>query len=237
MVNALIVGINGKAGSAVYNAAKDYGINVVCGIDKMLRGNADCPIYKTFDEVKEIVELIIDFSSSDALKDVADYLKINPCPLFTGVTGYSDKDEEMFKKLSKTLPIFKTSNASLGINVMKNLVKIASENLPDYSAYIVEKHRKNKKDAPSGTAILLKEAFKKEKRGNLSIFSLRGGEVSGEHEVIFICENEILTIKHQATSPKLFAEGALSCCKFLLSKKRGLYCVDDYLKENAAIYF
>lgn len=235
MVNALIVGINGKAGSAVYNAAKDYEINVVCGIDKTLKGSADCPVYKTFDEVKEIVELIIDFSSPDALHGVADYLKTYPCPLFTGVTGYTKKDEETFKNLSNALPIFKTSNASFGVNVMKNIVKTASENLPDYSAYIVEKHRKSKKDAPSGTAILLKEAFNKEKRRNLPIFSMRGGEVCGEHEVIFICENEILTIKHQATSPKLFAEGALSCCKFLLTKKRGLFSVDDYLKENAAI--
>lgn len=235
MVNALIVGINGKAGSAVYNAAKDYGVNVVCGIDKTLKGSADCPVYKTFDEVKEIVELIIDFSSPDALPGVADYLKTNPCPFFTGVTGYNKKHEETFKKLSKIIPIFKTSNASLGVNVMKNLVKLASESLPDYSAYIVEKHRKSKKDAPSGTAILLKEAFTQEKRDAVSVFSLRGGEVSGEHEVIFICENEILTIKHQATSPNLFAEGALLCCKFLLTKKRGLYTFDDYLKEDAAI--
>lgn len=231
MINGIIVGISGKIGSSVYLKAKDYGISVVCGVDVKRLSNVDCPVYKSLEEVKENVDLIIDFSSPDSLKGIIGYLEKNPCPLFIGTTGYDEKEEIEIKNLSKKVPVFKTSNTSIGVTLIKKVVGFLSETLPQFEGYIVEKHRKNKKDRPSGTSLAIKNCFNKNRK-NVEIFSMRAGDVFGEHEIFFICQNEVLSIKHTALSRDLFTEGALKACSFLLTQKNGLYDMTDYVKNS-----
>lgn len=230
-INCIIVGISGKIGNLVYQKAKDSGINVVCGVDLKTITDVDCPVYKSFDEVKENVDLIIDFSSPASLKGIMGYLEINPCPLFIGTTGYDEKEENIIKKISKKVPVFKTSNTSIGITLIKNVVSFLSDKLPQFKAYIVEKHRENKKDLPSGTSLSIKNCFNENDK-DVEIFSMRGGDIFGEHEIFFICQNEVISIKHTALSRDLFIEGALKACLFLLTKKSGLYGMTDYVENS-----
>lgn len=231
MINLLIVGISGKMGKKVYQKAKEYGLNVLCGVDKNVGGNFDCPVYRSFDEVKENIDLVIDFSSPDVSDDLYRFVKENRCGLFSGTTGYTGKEEHAPKKLSRYAPVFLASNTSHGVNLLIKLVKLACKNIDKCEIEIIEKHHKNKKDAPSGTALSIKKAIKESINYDATVHSVRGGNIVGEHEVLFMCGNEIISIKHEAISDEVFAEGAIKAAIFLTGKKPGLYTMDDLLRE------
>ncbi len=229
MINLLIVGINGKMGKKVYQKAKEYGLNVLCGVDKNPGGNFDCPVYRSFDEVKENIDLVIDFSSTDVCEDLYRYVKENRCALFSGTTGYTGKEKHSPKKLSAYVPVFLASNTSHGVSLLLKLVKLACKNLKGCEIEIIEKHHKYKKDAPSGTALSIKNAVKDSINYDPVVHSIRGGNIVGEHEVLFMCGNEVITVKHEALSDEVFAEGAIKAAVFLMGKKPSLYTMDDLL--------
>ena len=245
-MNVLLNGALGKMGSEIIETAKKYDdFNIVCGFDKTEFYDKDFPIYSDIEKINEEVDVVIDFSVPVATFKILDYAKQKRIPIVIATTGFSDTQLLEIKNLSNTLPIFRSSNMSLDINLMAKIVGEVAKVLNDTDIEIVETHHNRKIDAPSGTAILLANAIndvldekkeynferlqKREKRSKneIGFSSIRGGNIVGEHSVKFFGENEEFEIAHKAYSRKVFAEGALKAAKFIVTKKTGLYNMND----------
>lgn len=224
MKNILISGIGGKIGRLVYENAPNHNFNVVCGIDRNRFIKVDCPIYRSFEEVKENVDVIIDFSSDELCMEAANFAIANCCALLSGTTAISEKTTKLLDLLSTKAPTCLASNFSSGVLAFKRVAKYAAGLLKNYDTCITEIHSSAKKDAPSGTAKDISQAC-----GINSIYSIRGGTVPGTHVLHFYGVSEELEIVHRATDRIIFAEGALSATEKLLQKESGLYTAEELL--------
>lgn len=248
MIDLLISGALGKMGQAVATQVKDFKeISVAAGVDIEPSDDLDFPVYDNFNDIKEQIDIIIDFSSPKALEDILNYGLKNNIPLVLCTTGYSNNEKIKINKASKSIPIFYSQNMSIGVNLITKLVeKAASILTDDFDIEIIEKHHNQKLDAPSGTALMLANSVsnvrdhtkyiydrhsvrKKRSKDEIGIHSIRGGNIVGDHEVIFAGENEIISISHKAMSKKIFATGAINAAKFLLNKQAGIYNMHDML--------
>ena len=243
MINILISGIFGHMGRNVYEIVKeDADTQCICGVD-LKNGNLDdVPVYDSFSKVKEIPDVIIDFSSAANLKNILNFAEKKNCAIVLCATGYTEEDLKTINSASKKMPVFKTANLSVGVNLLQKLVKEAAAFLGEqFDIEIIEKHHNLKKDAPSGTAFMLAESANEAFDGNktytygregmvgarekkeIGIHAVRGGTIVGEHEVMFAGEDEIITLSHSARSKKVFAAGAVKAAKFMCGKPAGLY--------------
>lgn len=248
MKKVLICGINGKMGKNILSLLENDGeLTAVCGVD-LTASNGLPPIYTSFNEVKESVDVIIDFSSPAVLKDELAWAQKRNIPVVLASTGYTKDDLNLIENASRKVAVFKTGNFSLGINLLVKLVKKAAETLgEEFDIEIIEKHHRLKVDAPSGTALMLADGansafggnrdylYGREgivgKRGNeIGIHAVRGGTIVGEHEVIFSGEDEIITLSHSARSKRVFAVGAIRAAKWVCGKPAGLYDMTDVLE-------
>ena len=244
MNGIIISGISGKMGMNVYEAATKRGIETVCGIDKNLSAKVDCPVFKSFDEVNDVADVIIDFSSPECLENIMFFAMENKMPVVLGTTGYNENQNIFIEKCSSKVAIFKSANMSLGVNLLCKLLNAAAAALSDYDVEIIDTHHNQKKDSPSGTTYLLLKSIQdtiqdektpifgrkgktKRSKKEIGIHSVRGGNVVGEHEVIFFGESEYISFKHTALSKQLFADGAIKAAKFICNKPSGLYSMDD----------
>ena len=198
-------------------------------------------------------DVIIDFTIPKCTLEVLKIAVKQKKRVVIGTTGFSQKEENFIKKISKKIPILKAGNMSLGINLLMYLTEITSKSLGiNFQSKIFEAHHKFKKDYPSGTAIMLgqgisvgrnknfskiigkkylnKKNFPYGKRINFN--SVRKGKIIGEHEVLFSSGKEILRLNHEAFDRALYSEGALSAAKWLMKKKPGLYSMRDILDFN-----
>ena len=250
-VRIILCGACGKMGGNVLSLLEnDLDATAVCGVDLYPR-EIGIPVYTSFAYVKEEADVIIDFSSPIGLKERLDYAKAHKIGIVLAATGFTAEDLEMVNAYSQDVAIFKTANLSLGVNLMQALIKTAAEVLGDaYDVEIIERHHNLKKDAPSGTALMLadtlNEAFAGGKRyvngrdgivgarekTEIGIHAVRGGTIVGEHEVMFAGEDEIITISHSARSKRVFAVGAIRAAKFLPKKQAGTYEMKDLLAEE-----
>ena len=159
-----------------------------------------------------------------------------------GTTGYTSDELKVIDEISKSNPVVYSANYSLGIILMNKLLKIATPILKDnFDIEVVEAHHKNKKDAPSGTAKMLINTLKSEtgyhevthaglrKSDEIGVSVIRGGSVAGMHEVMYLGDDEVLSIKHEASSRLIFAKGAVLASRFIIDKKDGLYNMDNVL--------
>ncbi|MDE6867950.1 MAG: 4-hydroxy-tetrahydrodipicolinate reductase [Clostridia bacterium] len=242
MTNILVCGICGKMGGVVAELLQnDIGARVVCGVDLNGCENAKIPVYRTFDCVKEKVDVILDFSSPAALEVELNWAVKKGVPVVLAATGYTEDDLKFIENCAKKVAVFKTANFSIGVNLLVKLVREAADTLGEkFDIEIIEKHHNQKADAPSGTALMLADsansAFggdkkylngrqgKTGKRGNeIGIHAVRGGTIVGEHDVIFAGADEVITLSHSATSKRVFAEGAIKAAKWLAGKPAGKY--------------
>lgn len=243
MKNVLICGISTDMGKCVYEVAERSGINVLCGVDKKINGEFTCPVYKSFEEVRELVDVIIDVSSPDMLDEAIGYAIENGIPLIEGTTGYDQKQKELIKKAAEKIPVFMSYNLSLGVNVLFKLCVETARILKDYDIEIIEKYNAAKKNAPGATTVAianeLNEALGGKKKivigrsgarhsNEIGIHCVRGGSIDSEHEVLFIGEKETITLSHVTEDDSLYAEGAVAIIKFLSDKKKGYYTIKDY---------
>lgn len=225
MIDVLVCGICGKMGSTVCEViSADGEARVVCGVD-ICAHDLKIPVYTTFCDVTECVDVIIDFSSPSALFAELEWAKTKHVPVILAATGYSENDLNYIERCSKEVAVFKTANFSLGVNLLVKLVREAAATLGDkFDIEIIEKHHRFKADSPSGTALMLAESANMALGGKeIALHSVRGGNIVGEHEVIFAGEDEIVTISHSARSKKVFAEGAIKAAKWIIGKPYGLY--------------
>ena len=250
-VRIILCGACGKMGGNVLSLLEnDAQATAVCGVDLYPR-EIGIPVYTSFNDVKEDADVIVDFSSPIGLTDRLEYAKAHKLGVVLASTGFTVDDLKTVEEYSKSVAIFKTANLSLGINLMQALIKTAAEVLGDsYDVEIIERHHNLKKDAPSGTALMLadtiNEAFDGAKRyvdgrsgivgarekSEIGMHAVRGGTIVGEHEVMFAGEDEIITISHSARSKRVFAVGAIRAAKFLPGKTAGMYEMKDLLAED-----
>lgn len=189
-------------------------------------------------------DMIVDFSHHSAAGELCAYAVKRGLPLMIATTGQTDEEIEIIKAAAKEIPVFHSANMSLGVALTASLAKKAAEGMPDADIEIVETHHNRKLDAPSGTAKMLAEAIKevrtkaksvfarsgKREKDEIGITSVRRGNIVGIHEILISTDNETITIKHEAHSRALFADGAVAAAKFLCGKSAGLYTMNDMVK-------
>lgn len=198
------------------------------------------------DLTNEKGDIIIDFSHFSRIPNMLNFAVNNNIPIVICTTGYDDKILNQIKEASSKIPILLSSNTSIGINLMNDLVSKMAENLNGFDIEIIETHHNKKVDSPSGTAKTLfnainqtlenkmnlingREGNHKRDKNEIGIHSIRGGSVVGEHRVIFYGDDEAIEIKHSAMSKKIFVYGAIKAAKFLIGKKPNLYGMKDVL--------
>ena len=248
-MNILLNGAMGRMGKEIIKAVeKQEDLKIVCGVDIKQNNENDFPIYNNIEEITQNVDVIIDFSIPQATFGILKYAKENKVPVVIATTGFSKEELVKLEELSKEIPIFRSSNMSLDINLMANIVQKIAEVLKQSDIEIIETHHNRKIDSPSGTAILLADAInevfegekkynfermqKREKRNKneIGFSSIRGGNIVGEHSVQFFGENETLEITHKAYSRQVFAEGAIKVAEFIVKQPAGLYNMKDLVK-------
>lgn len=253
MVRKIIIsGCNGRMGRVVESICEaDPDVSVVAGFDVSLESRA-FPVFVSPANFTGEADAVIDFSSPAALDGLLAFALERKVPLVLATTGYSDEQLAQIDEASKRIPIFRSANMSLGINVLLELVKKAAAVLGDsYDIEIVEKHHNRKVDAPSGTALMIADAaasalnFKPEyvyerhsvrqsrDKKEIGISAVRGGTIVGIHEIMFAGRDEIIEIKHTAMSREIFADGAVKAAKFLAGvSKPGMYDMSMLVENN-----
>ncbi len=250
MVKVIISGCNGFMGKVVEDiCSSDGDISVVAGFDVNLAARP-YPVYAAPANFTGEADVVIDFSSPKALDGLLAFCTGRKIPMVLATTGYSDQQIAQIVEASKTVPVFRSGNMSLGINVLIDLVKRAAAVLGDTSDIeIIEQHHKRKVDAPSGTALMIADAASSvlnydaeynygrhdrrapRPKNEIGISSVRGGTIVGVHEVIFAGRDEVIEIKHTAMSREIFANGAVRAAKFLIGKAPGMYNMEQLVAE------
>lgn len=190
-------------------------------------------------------DVLIDFSHPNNLAKIITYATGKKIPVVVATTGYSTEQVDQIHQLAQTVPVLFSANFSLGVIVMNRIVGEMTKYLAeDFDIEVIEQHHNQKIDAPSGTAQMLVDTMNeqlhyKEVNGRcgiaprthdeIGVHSVRGGTIVGQHEVIFAGTDEVLTLKHEAFSKKIFAKGALKGASWLVEQKVGLYSMDDCL--------
>lgn len=251
MLRFLVHGAAGRMGQAVLAAiASGDGKYTACaGVDPFYADHpatGSLPCYASLDDVKEEADCIIDFSNHVCTIPLLTYAKAKKLPVMLATTGQTEEEKTAIAEAAKEIPVFRAANMSLGIATLCSLVRTAVCMFPDADIEIVEKHHNQKLDVPSGTALALADVVKsvrenanfvvgrhengKRKKEDVGIHSLRLGNVVGEHEVIINTGNETITLKHEAHSRAVFADGAVLAAAFLADQPAGLYTMEDLVK-------
>lgn len=249
-MNILLHGMCGFMGREVCKLADEnyMNANIVCGVDGFLKDDLKGVCVKSFDEAKvDGVQCIVDFSHHSLTENLLNFAVKSKLPLVLCTTGHTEEEKALIYKASKEIPLFYAANMSIGVSLLVELAKKTAEAMPNADIEIIEKHHNRKVDAPSGTALMLFEGIKevrpnavaqmgrsgqsKRTLNEIGIHSLRMGNVVGEHEVIVCTQNQTITLKHEAHSRALFAEGALVAANYIKDKSAGLYNMKDMLNN------
>lgn len=249
MTQILLSGANGKMGQAVSRVAEQSDLLTICaGFDINTQQHFDYPVYDDLSQVTEQVDAIIDFSHPAMLDRILDWATQHEIPAVICTTGLTTEQISRIQYEAKRIPIFFSANMSLGVNLLIDLVTRAAKILEDnFDIEIIEKHHNQKLDAPSGTALAIADAVadtvsypaeyvydrhsvrKKRGKREIGLHAVRGGTIVGEHEVLFAGTDEVISIKHAATSKEVFAVGAVRAALFIKEQKPGLYAMKDLI--------
>ena len=235
-----IIGSEGRMGRAIAAALAAAGEAPSGGIDQ--GGDAQALARRS--------DVLVDFSSPAALEADLDAACGACVPILIGTTGLEERHHWLIDSAAQTIPVLQTGNTSLGVTLLAHLVREAAARLSDeWDIEIVETHHRMKRDAPSGTALLLGEAAAAGRgialapssergrdgitgargEGAIGFASLRGGSVAGDHAVLFLGESERLTFSHLAESRAIFASGAIRGARWLIGKAAGRYTMAQVL--------
>lgn len=253
----LLSGICGYMGREVVNYAKiGYrGAVLVGGIDRDATGAECVPTAKSFAgedftpeflaAVKE-ADCIIDFTHHSCTPALLDFAVDNNIPVVLCTTGQTEDETAKIAEAAKVIPVFHSANMSLGVALLVELAKKTAAAMPEAEIEIIEKHHNRKLDAPSGTALMIADAIRevrpnaknhcgrsghgKRAENEIGIHAIRMGNIVGEHEVIVGTAAQTITLKHEAHSRALFAEGAIVAADYICGRPAGLYKMDDMVK-------
>lgn len=243
----IIFGSNGFMGKEVAKLVEEgaRGAELHAGVD-MGGNDSGFPCFATLEQVPAGGDCIIDFSHHSATKALLTYAKKEKMPVVLCTTGHTDKELAMIHEAAKEIPIFFSANMSIGVALLAELAKMTAVVYPDANIEIVETHHNRKLDAPSGTALMLAKAIKsvreaatfmlsrsgqaKRTQEEIGIHAIRMGNIVGTHEILVGTNNETITLKHEAHSRSLFADGAMAAAEFLYGRPAGLYNMQDMIK-------
>lgn len=249
MTNIIMHGCGGKMGRVIAELVQnDADCKIVAGIDPTAPA-MDFPVFASVQECNIPADVIIDFSTATAVDALLDFAKEKQIPVVVCTTALSDDTQAKLVETAKDVAVLKSANMSIGVNLLLDLVARAAQILYDanFDIEVVEKHHNQKIDAPSGTAMALADAIntamdekfhyvydrsqkrEKRERTEIGIHAIRGGNIVGEHDVIFAGRDEVITFSHHASSREVFAVGALKAAKFLAGKSAGLYSMKEVL--------
>ena len=217
-----IVGITGKVGSIVAKLISDDADLELIG------GTSSKSQPSDFENLAKNSDVLIDFSLPESTIRAIEAAKSHNTAFVCGTTGIS---ADMFKKIedsAKQIPVLYTSNFSIAIHLMAYMLKKCSDTLKEYDISIIDKHHKNKKDAPSGTSIFLSKQLNREAQ----MLSVRSGNIPAEMICDFCGQDDMLTISHRAFERGVFAKGAVACAKWIVGKPAKMYSMQDYLNEK-----
>ena len=227
-------------------------ITVGMGVDPGYDGSESVAVYSSFNEVPSDsrIDCIVDFSHHSCITAILDFAVTNGIPTVVATTGHTPEEIETIRSASERIPVFFSANMSLGVALLVELAKTAALAMPEAEIEIIEKHHNRKVDAPSGTALMIAdaicdvrpEAYKnlgrsgqgKRNHDEIGIHAIRMGNIVGEHEVIVGTQNQTITLKHEAHSRALFAEGALAAAAFLVLRAPGLYDMKSLIGQKDA---
>ncbi len=250
MVRVLMHGCNGKMGQVISRmVAETEGMELAAGVDRFLGKENPYPVFESLEKCDVPVDVVIDFSNASAVDELLDACVNKKLPVVLCTTGLSAEQIDKVKEVSGVIPVLRSANMSLGVNLLLKLLKDAAKVLAPagFDMEIVEKHHNQKVDAPSGTAIAMADSMnaaldgeyiynydrssvrKKREQKEIGIVAVRGGNIVGEHEVIFAGEDEVIEFKHSAYSKAVFAKGAVAAAGVLAGKKPGLYDMSDVI--------
>lgn len=256
MKKIIINGVFGRMGQVLKDAIqKDPGLVLVAGIDPHANqedaSQVDFPVYQKVTEITEAADVVIDFSHHSAVPELINVCVEKNLPVVVATTGLDEDTKAMLAVAAKVIPVFVSANMSLGINVLLKALQAISPALEaDFNIEIIEKHHNQKKDAPSGTALLLADGINdsltepktyvygrhglelSNPLNEMGIHAVRGGTIPGEHTVLYAGPDEMIELKHTALSRDIFANGALKAAIFLADQTPGLYSMADLLETE-----
>lgn len=250
MTRIIMNGCNGKMGQVITGICReDPKIEIIAGIDPYDGIKNEYPVFASIAECDVKADVVIDFSNAMVVDELLEYCAKKNLPVVLCTTGLSEVQLDKVEETAKKIAVLKSANMSLGINALLELLKKAALVFAPagFDMEIVEKHHNQKLDAPSGTAIALADSMnealegkyeyryerssvrQKRPKNEIGISSVRGGNIVGEHEVIFAGQDEVIEFKHTAYSKAVFAKGAVEAAKFLSGKPAGLYDMADVI--------
>jgi len=253
MIRVLLSGYSGKLGHAIAEAVAESGAaEVVAGV-AIDAGQTACA-FPTFTDIFDCTiqaDVIVDCTVAHVVPRVLDYAVVKKTPVVICTTGLDDMAEAKLCDAAKAVPVFRSANMSLGINLLAELMEKMTRVLGSsgFDIEIVEKHHNRKLDAPSGTAFILADTINaaadgayeyvhdrsqvRQARGKkeLGIHAVRGGTIVGEHSVIFAGKDEVVEITHSAASKEVFAVGAVKALAYVVTKPAGLYGMRDLMAD------
>lgn len=254
-MNVLISGACGRMGREVASLCREQGITVTGGIDVAAAGGeAAFPLFASYSSCTAAADVLVDFTRPESLPELLAFAVEKRLPLVLATTGFNEAEQKRIDEASKHIPVFQSANMSLGVSLLRLLSQKAAAVLGEsYDVEIVERHHKNKIDAPSGTAWMLFDALKDVYPGGrepmpgrnaraqarspreIGIHAVRGGTLAGTHEVGFYGPDETLTFTHAASSRRVFAQGALQAAAYLKDKLPGKYAMEQLMGEKLGI--
>ena len=253
MLKIALSGCNGRMGRVITDIVSTRdGMEIVAGFDLNTAKNGDFPVYADPFEFQGECDVIIDFSNASSTEHLLAYCEKHHTPVIICTTGHSAEQLTKIREASTKVPVFRSGNMSIGINLMSELLRKCAAVLGDkYDVEIIEKHHNQKLDAPSGTALMLADAVadalpykaedvydrheRREKRPahEIGISAIRGGTIVGEHSVLFCGRDEIIEIKHTALSREVFAVGAVDAAAFMAGcTQPGMYDMNDVIASH-----
>lgn len=247
MMNVIIYGVYGKMGRMLMQAADIHGMSIVAGIDAFKGEALAFPVFRSMKDCNVSADVLIDFSRPEAIREYLPCCCEKQLPVVIATTGIDANTQAYIAECAKSIPVFMSANMSLGVNLQAELAALAAKVFGGQcDIEIIEKHHRMKVDSPSGTALLLadhiNEVFdsqkeyiygrhsKQDKRASeIGIHAVRGGTVIGEHQILFIANDEVIEITHKAESRNVFANGAFKAAAFISDCPPGLYNMRDLI--------
>ena len=240
-MNLVINGALGYMGREVVSLCRQgyHGARLAFGVDRDATGCDN--IYPSFSFAPPLagVDCIVDFSHHTAVGDLVDFAVSHAIPTVIATTGHTDAEHALIRSAARHIPIFLSANMALGVALLVELARWCALALPDAEIEIIEKHHSRKADAPSGTALMIADAIRDVRAdayiingrsgiaprtpAEIGIHAVRMGSLVGEHEVMIATQNQTITLKHEAHSRTLFAEGAIAAAEFITTCESGLY--------------
>jgi 4-hydroxy-tetrahydrodipicolinate reductase len=265
MISIAVIGATGRMGLAIVKAVEsDAGFSISGGLVHESSADIGCDVgvlagvgeigvtaTENLDSALAGADVVVDFSTADSRSDAVAHCARIGLPMVIGTTGLDDAQLDAITHAAGTIAIVHAANMSIGITLMQKLAALACQTLgDDFDIEIVETHHRDKKDAPSGTAIAIGEAIDNagqasrpreigrrpgdgpRTRGAVGYSSIRAGDVVGEHKVIFAGAGESLELTHKASSRMTFATGALRAASWVRARSAGLYDMSDVLDDE-----